>query len=67
MEGKNGRSGHFIKKKPKDTKRFTSDEPIRMDEKEHDETLRRLEKVIFSLRNLCKINFYNFLEITITE
>jgi hypothetical protein len=65
MEGKNGRSGHFIKKKSKDQKRFPFDEPIRMDEQEHDEKL-RVAKVIFSLRNLCKINFYNFLEITIT-
>ena len=40
MEGKNGRSGHFIKKKTKDQKKFLSDESIPMTEQEHDEMLR---------------------------
>jgi len=42
MDGKSGRSGHFIKKKSKDQKRFTPDE------QEHNEML-RVAKVIVCL------------------
>ncbi|CAF1289999.1 unnamed protein product [Adineta steineri] len=45
MENKNGRSGHFIKKKPKGQKKFTSDEPIQMNEQEHNEMLRVAKKL----------------------
>jgi hypothetical protein len=39
MEGKTGRSGHYIKKKSKDQKKFTSDE------REHNERLRAAKKL----------------------
>ncbi len=35
MEGKSGRSGHFIKKKSKDKKKISSDEPSSMNKVDH--------------------------------
>jgi hypothetical protein len=59
MEGKSGRSGHYIKKKSKEPKKFTSDE------QEHDEML-RVAKVKFIVKKFPPLNFYNLIEITIT-
>jgi hypothetical protein len=47
MEGKTGRSGHFVKKKSKDHKKFTSAEPNPISEQEHHDML-RVAKVDFS-------------------
>jgi hypothetical protein len=38
--GKNGRSGHFIKKKTKGQKKLPPDESIPMTEQEHNEMIR---------------------------
>ena len=39
MESKNGRIGHFIKKSSNNKKKFISNEPISMNEQEHNEML----------------------------
>lgn len=46
MEGKSKRSGHYIKRKSKDSKKFTSNEPLSLNEQEHHEML-RVAKVSF--------------------
>ena len=48
MEGKNGRSGHFIKKRSKDSKKFNSNECLSVNDQERDEML-RVAKVRFPL------------------
>lgn len=47
MEGKTGRSGHFIKKKSKEKKKILPETPAPLNEQEHKEML-KVAKVKFS-------------------
>ncbi|CAF3445896.1 unnamed protein product [Rotaria sp. Silwood1] len=66
MEGKGGpRLGHFIKKKSKDKKKISSEEPVSMNEQEHADMLKVAKKL--QLLNNDEIDDLNGIEHGITS
>lgn len=59
MDGKPRRSGHFIKKKSKDKKKIPPNEPIPMNEQEHDDMLKVAKVIFLHLRHVIHLFIFN--------